>query len=61
MKIEVKKELDAWNSELIITWDDGTVESYADGMEFEDATFNRDLSWIPEVIEKAYSEGMKAK
>lgn len=30
-----------------------------DNMEPEDATFTRDLSWIPEIIEKAFHLGME--
>ena len=30
---------------------------YSDGMESEDATFFRDLSWIQYELEKAYNQG----
>jgi hypothetical protein len=45
---------------LVITDSAGEIIFWnSDNMEPEDATFHRDLSWIPEIIEKAYELGRK--
>jgi hypothetical protein len=45
---------------LVITDSAGEIIFWnSDNMEPEDATFYRDLSWIPEIIEKAYELGKK--
>lgn len=49
---------DGYRKYLVITWDDGKREIYTDGMEPEDATFGRDLAWIPSLIERAYKKGL---
>jgi len=48
---------DGYRSYLVIDWGGGEREIYTDGMEPEDATFARDLSWIINLVEKAYKKG----
>ena len=45
---------------LVVTNSSGEIVLWeSDNMEPEDAYFTRDLSWIPEIIEKAYELGME--
>jgi hypothetical protein len=39
-----------WANYIHIEWDDGTESLFSDAMQPEDASFSRDLSWVPEVI-----------
>ncbi len=44
---------------LRVTWEDGTTETFSDAMEPEDALFTRDLSWISDLVVKAYNVGAR--
>lgn len=55
-----KSELEGWELDrgiLCIIYDGVLIEYHMDGMEPEDASFGRDLGWIPGAIEKAYAMG----
>ena len=42
-----------------VTWPDRTTECHSDAMEPEDALFLRDLSWIPDLVTRAYETGLR--
>ena len=46
-------------SYIEIRLDGKLVDTFSDAMEPEDASFSRDLSWIPAVIKAAYKVGLE--
>lgn len=46
-------------SYIRVTYQSAQIALESDAMEPEDATFYRDLSWIPELLEKCYDLGKK--
>lgn len=58
---EVKKHTygDSYGSYILIYHNDKLIFCKHDVMEPEDVKFSRDLSWVPEIIEKVYKLGLK--
>lgn len=58
---EVKSQLcgDSYGEYILIYHKDKLIFWKSDDIEPEDARFCRDLSWIPEMIKKAYKLGLK--
>jgi len=48
-----------WRAYILVTHNDEVILFRHDSMEPEDATFNRDLSWIAGAIQNAYELGLK--
>jgi len=44
---------------LVVEKDEKVIFWESDNMEPEDVSFTRDLSWVPEIIEKVYELGKK--
>ena len=49
----------AYAGYIHVTYNGKTILLESDAMEWEDATFSRDLSWISGIIEQAYLLGLK--
>lgn len=56
--IQEEMEGDEYSSYLVIREDGRVLKVRCDSMAPEDATFYRDLNWIPEEINKAYKKGV---
>ena len=50
-----------YSHDLLIIHNGKEIGRYSDGMEPEDVSFYRDLSWIAEAIEESYELGKKEK
>lgn len=59
LKLKEEYELDEITHLLIVEHNNKIIFSMTDNMEPEDVTFYRDLSDIPDIIQKAYELGRK--
>lgn len=62
LPLELQEEcgVEDWDYEnyLIVKRGEVTIFIQSDYMEPEDASFNRDLSWVPVLLQKMYDEGL---
>ena len=63
-KVELVDGKKDWRSgeprgRVMVTSDEEVIIDEQDGGEPEDQTFSRDLSWVPDAIERAYAAGLK--
>ena len=60
-----KSEAEGWELNdrniLCIFYNGKIIDHHMDGMEPEDASFGRDLGWVPGAIRKAYELGKSEK
>jgi hypothetical protein len=47
-----------WASYLVIRHEGKIFEWHSDAMEREDTSFNRDLSWIVDLVARVYQQGL---
>ena len=50
---------DTWYTYLKVSYKDKLLFLSSDYMEVEDATFSRDLGWIPGLLEEVYKLGLQ--
>ena len=57
LKVKIEYDKEYYCNELIVSHNGKEIRWEHDGMEPEDTTFTRDLSWVADAIEEAYVLG----